>query len=307
MSLKRKLKSLNSLLLKRIDDYSSQIIGLLGITIVLSAYTLFSVYSTDISKPLSVKEFATTSVKITNLGQNSGGSGSVLKSSADGSEILTNEHICNVIKAGGIVNHNSGQYLIMSYRVYKFHDLCILRVRENLGVNTKVSDFNPDIYDRAHISGHPALLPHVLTEGNFSGHEIINVLTGIRKCKEGDNALICFLLGGMPLIKKYETQLVTGTILPGSSGSAVFNSSGEISGVVFAGRSRELSYAFIVPHAYVKHFLLTKENYKEVTPSYSVSLDGKSEEEVTKSVCRAFGLDRLPICKNAIEVLVWEL
>ena len=62
------------------------------------------------------------------------------------------------------------------------------------------------------------------------------------------------------------TQLVTGLVLPGSSGSAVFDYKGYIGGVVFASGSRELYYALVVPYTFVKFFLeyeVPKEEYKK--------------------------------------------
>jgi S1-C subfamily serine protease len=306
MKLKKRLRKLNESALRFIDKYSSKLIGALVVTIIVCSFILVEIYQSEISTPMSVKEFARTSVKITNMTMTSGGSGSIYRSNSFGTLILTNEHVCKLISNGGIVTHNGNMYLIMSYKTYKFHDLCLLRLRDNLNVNTQIAHIQPDIYDRAHISGHPALLPHVLTEGNFSGSEIVTVLTGLRPCNRNDDFFVCFILGGVPIVKRYQSQLVTGTILPGSSGSAVFNSRGQIAGVVFAGRSRELSYAYIVPYAYVNHFIRTQRFYKETVINYSTELKFKTQESV-KSVCRNLPRNTIAICNNAIEILIWEL
>jgi S1-C subfamily serine protease len=302
-----RLKELNQKVLNLITKYENKIIGILIAVLVLGGVTLYSVYKSNISTPMSVREFANTSVKITNMGMTSGGSGSVYESSDQGSLILTNDHVCKLVKSGGIVTHNGFHYLVMSYKSYRYHDLCLIRVSENLGVSTKIATFKPQIYDRALISGHPALLPHVLTEGNFSGSEIIQVLIGVKPCTARDNSPLCFFLGGLPIIKSYEAQLVTGTILPGSSGSAVFNSDGEVSGVVFAGRSRELSYAYIVPYIYVKNFIETRNLYKDNNVDYKSVFGKEEQEETIKSICRGNKTVDLPFCKNAIETLIWEL
>jgi hypothetical protein len=148
-----------------------------------------------------------------------------------------------------------------------------------------------------------------LTQGSFSGSMLIDVLTGVRKCTEAEAARDTFtcLFVGMPIIRRYETQLVTGTILPGSSGSAVFNDKGEVAGVVFAGRSREMSYAFIVPHAYVSDFVTNQESYPFVYVDY-VAKSEQSQESQKKSryICNSSLTQDLPLCKNAIESLVWE-
>lgn len=43
--------------------------------------------------------------------------------------------------------------------------------------------------------------------------------------------------------------------MPGSSGSMVLNENNELSGLVFAGLGRDISYALIVPTEYIIDFL----------------------------------------------------
>jgi S1-C subfamily serine protease len=303
------IQRINQFVLDFINKYSNKIVGALAAVIVISAVYLFTVYQSVISTPLSVEEFARTSVKITNLAQNSGGSGSVYRSTVAGSYILTNQHVCEIVKRGGFVLYGGSSHLVQSYQVYNKHDLCLVKISSDLGVNTKIADEMPRTYARAHISGHPALLPHVLTEGNFSGTDIISVIIGVKRCT-GDEppSMIpyCIFMGGIPIVRKYESQLVTGTILPGSSGSAVFNSSGEISGVVFAGRSRELSYAFIVPYSYVRDFLRTVQNIPVVNIDYLVSLESEVLEEEAFS-CGSVDVNSVKICAQMPSNLIWNL
>jgi S1-C subfamily serine protease len=218
------------------------------------------VLSQSESMPKTPKEAAFTSVKITNMQQSSGGSGVILSSADQESIILTNRHVCGVIEHGGLVVKDNVPHAVAAYKPSENHDLCEIRVRVNLGVDTVVASRAPKRYSAALISGHPQLLPHVTTLGQFSGRIVINVLTKIRKCTQeeaGDpsKAMICAVLGGIPEVKSFDSQLVSGLIMPGSSGSAVFNDNGEIAGLVFAGSSRELSFAFIVPQEYVADFV----------------------------------------------------
>jgi S1-C subfamily serine protease len=69
--------------------------------------------------------------------------------------------------------------------------------------------------------------------------------------------MYCALFGVMPIIVTYNSTLVTGLIMPGSSGSAVFNKDGEISALIFAG-AQGLSYGFVVPYEYVRDFVTTE-------------------------------------------------
>lgn len=226
---------------------------------VLSIYT-FSTRNYGTFRPATAEEYAKTSVSILHKEGRGGGSGVILTSNPTESIILTNQHVCEVIVDGGFVKREDTAYAIKEYKMSKIHDLCLIKVQRDLGVSTKVAKNAPRRYSDAHISGHPALLPHVVTHGNFSGRMYINVMTSTKTCerdhwKRKRTREWCLRYGYVPVVKQYDSQLVTGTILPGSSGSAVFNEDGEIAGLVFASRSRELSYAFIVPQEYVSAFV----------------------------------------------------
>lgn len=214
-----------------------------------------------------------------------GGTGVIVSSNAASSKVLTNAHVCGVLKSGGIASTNSGSHhTVSSYRVSQLHDLCLVSVNANLGNAVELSTSNPRIFEHAIVSGHPRLYPNVITEGHFSGHKIISVLTGFRDCTEEDTKdeggrLVCALLGRMPVIKTYDTVLVTATIMPGSSGSAVYNSNKELSGLVFAG-SGDLGYAFTVPYEYVANFLLNESNRLiDQFPNYEASLYGANNSK----------------------------
>jgi len=92
-------------------------------------------------------------------------------------------------------------------------------------------------------------------------------MIGIRPCNEaeasGPLSIACIIFGGMPVVKSYESVLVTATIMPGSSGSGVYNSSGELAGVVFAG-SKDFGYAWTVPYEQVLNFLYHEHQHLKV-------------------------------------------
>lgn len=254
---KRLLNKLKKLELNFIKTHQALLIRVLGALVVFSL--LFNAFSTKTIRPAKAAEYAKTSVMVVNLSAKSGGSGVILHSSNLGSEILTNAHVCKVIKNGGFVQRESGErYLIHAYKISTQHDLCLIMIKANLRISTKVASDSPERYSEAHISGHPNLLPHVLTHAYFSGDMIINVMVDLKPCTDEQYRkapFVCLFLGGWPVIETYEAQLVTGTIMAGSSGSAVFNEDGEIAGLVFAGKGGEgLSYAFIVPQVYVYSF-----------------------------------------------------
>lgn len=231
------------------------------------------------------------SVMITNRAQTSGGTGIILRSTSNETEILTNAHVCGVVEQGGVVKARTGVYQVTSYAPSENSDLCIVKVAADLGVDTVLAKNAPAFYDHALVSGHPALYPNVVTEGHVSGRNIIQVLTKIRSCTQedfdSDRGLLCIFLGGIPVIKSYETVLVTATIMPGSSGSGVYNKNNGLIGVVFAGSSG-FGYGWTVPYDQVKAFL-TKEYPRIKATHVNQEIDLFGAKEAKKKV--DFNLD----------------
>lgn len=227
--------------------------------------------------PTTNQELAEVSVMVTRMDGRSGGSGVILHSDSTGSEVLTNGHVCGVVKNGGKLITASKVAIVSSYKLSRYHDLCLISTKENLGVSTKVAKSPPQPEDDAIVSGHPNLFPTIITRGHFTEHVTIPVMTGIRPCtkeeEEGDLSLVCMFLGGIPVVKIYDSQIVSSTIMAGSSGSPVFNSSGQIAGLIFAG-SGDLSYGFIVPQQYVRYFVEVESEKSEVLlPNMELSVE----------------------------------
>lgn len=247
-------------------------------------------------------------VKVTNVAGNHGGTGIVLQSSDTNSYVLTNSHVCGVVESGGLVSGNSGSFMVSGYKKSLQHDLCIIRVTGNLGYSTKVASRPPNLYyEKAYISGHPSLYPNVVSNGKFSGKDIITILIGMRPCTEAEasdesTVMYCALLGGLPILKQYQSTLVSATIMPGSSGSGVYNSDRELSGVAFAG-SGSLGYAWTVPYEYMKNFLNTEQftlkfevPSNEIDPFANADKKAKNEEvlmERLKKVCKTASRDKI--------------
>ncbi len=244
------------------------------------------------------RDIISNSVSITNFESNSGGSGTVLKSSDSASYVLTNSHVCRVAEEGGLVHGEAGTFAVAGLKHSTQHDLCIIKVYGNLRASTKLASSGAEPFrSEAHISGHPSLYPTVVTHGHFSGRSTIQVMTGIEECteemlkKNPDIALMCMFLGGIPVIKSYESILVSATIMPGSSGSGVFNKNMELTGVAFAGQG-QLGYAWTVPYEYVRDFLLVEQkSMKFKTPSNKIDIlsnrSGRRSMEAGKRACKS--------------------
>lgn len=235
-------------------------------------------------------------VMLLSANRRSGGSGSILSSSTHKSIVLTNRHVCNLFTKGGIVvkQTTKEEHLVVSYKRSKAHDLCLVEVYADLKGGIELAEKAPEKLDSAIISGHPGLRPISLTTGAFSETEFLEVFVGLRKCteKEAETELVCLFLGAYPLIERYESVLVTAFIMPGSSGSAVYNKSGELSGVVFAG-SRGLSFASIVPYEYVANFLNSEASklVSEFPSNVLTAAEDSEQEKILKRCESLFGLD----------------
>jgi S1-C subfamily serine protease len=214
-------------------------------------------------RPSAVADYAKTAVKIMSKEKDSGGSGVILSSSPVGSVILTNKHVCELIQSGGYADNLEVEYNVRAYKVYPSHDLCLVGINENLGVNTKVASKEPDMFSESLVSGHPSLLPMILSPGHFSGKERVSIMVDMKQCKGTETGLeqrYCHILGGIPVTRIYDAQIVSSLIMPGSSGSGVFNKNGEISGLIFAGSSG-LGYGSIVPWKFVKDFVDSSDSF----------------------------------------------
>lgn len=207
-------------------------------------------------------------VMIVNNEQNSGGSGLILRSDEVESTVLTNAHVCRVVENGGLVVSQFGTFQAVGYKKSPTSDLCTVTVAANLRTNTRLAPLSPAMYEDVSVSGHPALMPNLVTKGHLSGKKVISVMTGYEACTEEDRkdedlALLCmFMMGYKPVIQNYESALVSATIMPGSSGSGVYDSNNNLIGLVFAG-SGQFGYAWTVPYEQVQAFLNESEKITE--------------------------------------------
>lgn len=229
-------------------------------------------------------------VMITNLAKNHGGTGIVLRSTQDSSLILTNSHVCGVVEEGGLVRGSAGSFMVTAYKRSEKNDLCLIKVDADMKANTKIAEVAPEPYSaRVSVSGHPALMPNIITHGHLSGREMIPIMVGVKPCTPEDaddpaKGMACVFLGGLPIVKEFDSVLVSATIMPGSSGSAVYNSKNELIGVVFAG-SGELGYGWTVPYQSVTDFLFKEaKTLKYKLPTNTLDLFGSSGRSSSNSL-----------------------
>jgi S1-C subfamily serine protease len=285
---------------------------LLLITCLLFSQVVFA----KVVNPKTVEELKETSVRILNLEMTSGGTGSIFKSFSNASHILTNKHICRLIEQGGIVNYKNKQYLITHYKKFKPHDLCLVRIDVNLDININVSDILAKESSKSIVSGHPSLLPHIVTVGHLSERQDIQLIIGTKRCTEKESKedpLTCKFFGGIPVIQTLDAQLISNLIKPGNSGSSVFNKDGEIVGVVFAGSGRDFSYGFIVPQIYVIYFIQNAHRFEWVQVGTPVDDEGMSDRVFNYDKCKDVQLEKSEgyqkikaLCKSVSDTLIWS-
>lgn len=247
-----------------------------------------------VTNPIANKTLANKTVAVVRLDGRSGGTGVILSSSDKESQILTNSHVCGVVTHGGYVITDDGiKHPVNSIKRSLTHDLCLVKVLEDLHQATIVAEHAPEIYSDAIVAGHPALYPTVITRGHFSQLTNIQIMIGVRACTEEDlqnpdNAINCMFTGEVPIIKEYRAQLVSATIMAGSSGSAVYNDKGELSGLVFAGRG-DIGYGFIVPFEYLLFFLKIESKAMSFDPIVTdlSMVQARSQLDILKDKCKA--------------------
>lgn len=284
---------------------------------IIAAALLFSQISlAETVTPKTIAELKETSVRIMNLEMNSGGTGSIFRSYENATHILTNKHICRLIEPGGVVDYKGKQYLVTHYKKFDQHDLCLIRINANLGVNTDIAEDLAKESSKTIVSGHPSLLPHIVTVGHLSEHQDIELIVGIRACTKEEIAadpMTCAYFGGYPVVKSFDSQLVSNLIKPGNSGSAVFNKDGKIVGVVFAGSSRDFSFGYIVPQLYLLYFIQNAHRLEWVTVGTPVDDGGLSDRVFDYKKCeeaqflRALKFKKIrDLCESLSDTMIWS-
>lgn len=275
-------------------------------TIVIVAM-LSLVVNTARSNKKPANDITGNTVMVTTLDGTSGGSGSVINTNEKESEILTNAHVCHRMENGGMITTTTGiKSGIYEYKIDTDHDLCIIVVLKSLPSAAKISDIAPKVYDLSIASGHPNLLPNIVTHGHIAKDMMIDVFTGVKPCTTNDYAQrpdLCIFFGGIPIIKNYNSTVTSNLIMAGSSGSGVYGASGELTNVVFAGRGGEgLSFAFTVPYPNVKMFTNKyaggKSREEFVKPNYASGEPSDDHAKYKEIILKCLTADRDRISKG---------
>lgn len=121
-------------------------------------------------------------------------------------------------------------------------DLCLvepLTDKAGLAIGNYIS-----IGHTYHVLGHPHLLPLAMTSGEILGEKVLEVLDHVMTgdpadtCSLPKNKVISGSFFGFPMsfcVVSINSYLSNITILPGNSGSPLFDNSGVLRGLVYAG------------------------------------------------------------------------
>lgn len=275
--------------------------SVLAVGVGISAALLVSSFiGSSVKSSLSIEDATVMVVRLSGRG---GGSGVIISNTPSESRILTNAHVCRAIEAtgGSVITRHRGQHLVAAYQISERFDLCLVSVDADLGIHSPVASSAPAAFERSTNIGHPQLLPTVITEGYFGDYSYITIVSRFRKCTEAEKeaSSACSFLEGIPVISTYNSRLSTSFSSPGSSGSPVYNSKGEVAALVFAGRGA-ISYSWTVPTESINQFLAKEVKQDKLKP-------GLFEYDDKESVEYGVAMTKLiEVCTNFPEVLDTE-
>lgn len=199
-------------------------------------------------------------IKVLKEEKGGGGSGFHVRTPKGKTYIMTNIHVCAGAKdsKGNVLVQlpHGGKFIKRKIvKEYSKHDLCLVEPVDGFN-GIEVADKVTKGQELS-VVGHPYLRPARVSLGQYLDDERISLLVRAEDevdCakKKGHVEQINMFMRGC--VKEYDSMETNITIFPGSSGSAVVNFFGQLSGVVFAG-DNNTNYGFLVPLSFVKDFL----------------------------------------------------
>lgn len=185
----------------------------------------------------------------------------------DGKKYLaTNEHVCELGKKEGkmyVASRGNSRIEVDILGISKDHDLCLLEAFPE-AEPVRLHDSKPNLKDneKLYTAGFPAVPFMYETEGVFAGVKEISM--GFRwpkeECEVKRGKFIESPFGSGCVVKR--EFLITHIISDGGcSGSPIFNSRGEVVGIISIGMGR-IGFIGAVPLKYLKD-LLKEVSYKD--------------------------------------------
>ena len=204
-------------------------------------------------------------VKITPVdNEHSGGTGFAVKTAKGKTVTVSNAHVCAVADNGKVAARwDNGRYTILDVlEVDEKHDLCLMS-----GLPGEIEGFDlawqdVDINDPIYVIGHPLLYPNTYSEGLVRERLglFLTLIIAPKDREECESQKLEYreyksLFGTVAVCgQTFDSFGTSVRIMPGNSGSPVFNFKGEVVGVVFAGDTRTGDGSY-VPLEYLERLL----------------------------------------------------
>jgi serine protease Do len=163
------------------------------------------------------------------LGFGGGGTGFVVQAPSGKSFILTNRHVCEADVLAVAEERLGYSFLVEVVEISEKSDLCLIKAGP-LSRGLALAEKMPEQMDPIHIVGYGLLMGKTYTNGHYVGR--IGSGLGVRN-----------------------PAYATASILPGNSGSPVFNEEGLVVGVAFASHPDLDNRVVMVPLEDIKEFL----------------------------------------------------
>lgn len=202
---------------------------------MIAAIVIMSVVPRPSQREVRIKQgYDLLLVSVMVRSERSAGSGVVVYSSPSESYVLTNLHVCGILDAKSKVWNNLKNYPISAVKIYREHDLCMIKIKADLGHHAVISHDPYRTGDQAMTAGFPHGQSIVIQKG---------------------------YIGMRIKVKDIPEYLMTGLIIqPGDSGSGVFNAKGELMAMIFgmSPSNNDVGFGWAVPLFYIYDFVELK-------------------------------------------------
>lgn len=222
------------------------ILSLIVILTILACVTTFH--------PKKPKDYKLVTGLVEDYDRSGGGTTVLYKSSKNGSLFWTNKHVCINLLDGGRILLNNEAYDVKELLFYKDHDLCMLKIKENLKLDLVLAKSAPQEYDEVTAVGYPLLKGPIISKGYIVNSEMILHGSPLDMCYPLDT-LFYRCEENKKKFDELSSTFVAIFVTFGSSGSPLFNTAGELVGLVMAkDKEAGFSYGYAVPLNYLKDF-----------------------------------------------------